>query len=351
MNRCRVFISYSHRDADLAKRIEAHLRRQKVAVLWDENFEYGRGFHEQIKTFIAYAHVFLPIITQDSRARGWVHQEIGYAIALNVPVLPIAVGITPGEMLEGLQAIWLEDRDATLAGKLTFAVLDQLIQRQDDPAKALYVCAEEAEHRAVMMRQHSEEVLRLHQAGRVRQRGALSSFHIPTQTTLHRVWKDRYDGKPRSAFYCELQRQERLSLERHARTSGCKLIICPEVTYDEYGPLARITRLQGLIDFLKAMPDDKVEIARGPKLEQGENLTVVGDWFSASSLSGAPTKGYRQTIFTRHAPTVRAHIQLFDAAFEEAMQARPWTAKSSRLGAIGMLSRLVAKLRRQIARR
>lgn len=64
----------------------------------DRNFAFGVGFHDQIRRFVEYAHVFMPVITRPScfeqttdiaatqaaeqcqrpGASGWVHQEIGY---------------------------------------------------------------------------------------------------------------------------------------------------------------------------------------------------------------------------------------------------------------------------------
>lgn len=340
----RVFISYSHDDAQLARRLAVYLAERGATPLWDKNFAYGHGFHDQIKTFISYSHVFMPILTPTSRGRGWVHQEIGYAMALNIPVLPIAVGEQPGEMLQGLQAAWLKDPAADLGQAPPAEAIDRLMGRQDDPSHALYQSAEEAEHRSAMMRRYADEVRHLAEFGKVRQRGALSSFHIPDKTPAHQVWRDRYGKRPKSAYHCELQRQERKALERHADRKGCKLLIYPDINYARYGSKARVTRLNSLIEFLTGMPDDKVEIARDRK-RGGENVTIVGDWFSASSLSGEMEQGYRQTIFTRHGPTVRAQIHRFDEEFDEALAQNPWPdAPSSRLGAIADLKKLVASL-------
>ncbi len=38
--------------------------------MWDKAFSYGHGFPDQIKTFIAHAHVFLPVITEASSRHG-----------------------------------------------------------------------------------------------------------------------------------------------------------------------------------------------------------------------------------------------------------------------------------------
>src|SRR5262245_24283082 len=89
MQSCRVFVSYSHEDSALAEAVVRWLESNGLTPPWDEHLIVGRGFDAQIKTFISYAHVFLPLITPSSTARGWVHQEIGYAMALRVPVLPV----------------------------------------------------------------------------------------------------------------------------------------------------------------------------------------------------------------------------------------------------------------------
>ncbi len=86
------YISYSHQDKALAEKICAVIQNLGLAPLWDEDFAAGQGFHDQIKRFIAHAHVVMPIITPASSDHGWVHQEIGYAVAMQIPVLPIAWG-------------------------------------------------------------------------------------------------------------------------------------------------------------------------------------------------------------------------------------------------------------------
>jgi hypothetical protein len=46
------------------------------------------------------------------------------------------------------------------------------------------------------------------------------------------------------------------------------------------------------------------------------SLTIVGDWFVAESMVPRP-EGYRQTVFTWHAPTVLRWVQKFDQEFKE----------------------------------
>jgi hypothetical protein len=208
----RVFISYAHDDWELAGRIAAHLEAQDMMALWDKNFTYGHGFHDQIKVFISYAHIFLPIITKASSSHGWVHQEIGYAMALNVPVLPVTVGKLPDGMLQGLHAICLEDTGSDFRGSLQTSVIRGALSGQDDFKQALYRCADETEERAAMLRDYANEIRRIGYSDVVRQSGALTSFHIPNRIPAHPVWKERYGGRDLGEYRSKRQGEERQAL-------------------------------------------------------------------------------------------------------------------------------------------
>lgn len=139
----------------------------------------------------------------------------------------------------------------------------------------------------------------------------------------HSIWKERDGNQLRSDYYHSLQREERLALERHARASGCKLIIFPSIEFTKLGPCVKRTRLSTLIEFLEKMPDDKVEVAISDCDTKG-NLTIIGDWFLAESMLPGPG-GYRQTIFKWHAPTVFEQIRQFDQQFAALREQRPWS--------------------------
>lgn len=345
MNMYRIFISYSHEDIDLALKIVKVLENNGLKPMWDKNFAYGHGFHEQIKNFISHSHIFLPIITESSSNRGWVHQEIGYAMALNVPVLPVTLGTLPGEMIRELHAIQLSENLKELKDQLSIEVFDNLVNRYCDPSLSLFCCAELTEDRAIMMAKYANDVLNLGAYGCVRQKGALSSFHLPDKVITHPVWKQRYGKVNISPFHCRCQREERIALEKHARASGCRLIIDPSLTYEIYGNAARIVRLETLVEFLESMPNDKVLVAINHKMHQEESLTLVGDWFAAEAVSASLGQGYRQTIFTRHAPSMRSRIELFDKEFKELIQELGWEAEKSREKAIDTIKGIIAELK------
>lgn len=351
----RVFLSYSHQDHEMVRQVVAILQRNGLSPMWDENFAFGQGFHDQIKNFIAHAHVFLPILTAASNERKWVHQEIGFATALNVPVLPVAIGVAPGEMIYQLHAILINANDdgriklsdsdlARLEQILTYKTIEQLVERGARAGGALYECAEFPEIRARMMADYCEDVLALGQFGLVRQKGALSSFHIPTQTINHQIWSDRYGKVERSDEHCRLQRLERIALGRHAEARGCKLVINPYVSYEQYGLNARRVRLESLYDFLSKMTDDMCSVAILSNIDRAASNTIVGDWFAAESVSAVLGKGYFQTIFTRHAASIQDKIANFDSEFDELLDASSTRPEDSRRRAMEIVAEQAGSL-------
>jgi len=354
MSGYRIFISYSHADEPLVLKIEAILRANGFTPMRDRQFAYGSGFHEQIKLFISHAHVFLPILTKTSSERGWVHQEIGYAMALNIPMLPIAVGRFPGEMLQTLHALSLTEEEA--AGDLKHITEDlsqtrvaNLVNRFADAAMATHIVAEFALDRSQMLTEYADLVLKLQVHGFLRQRGVLGNFATPTEVITNPIWRERYGNGSfeKQLFNNRLNRAERVALEQHARNAGCRLIINPFFEFARYGRSARICRLNTLRTFLVSMTDDKLEIAFcDPKLDVN-SITIVGDWFIAEAVSGSLGEGYRQTNFSRHAPSMQAKIDTFDHEFHERLECWGWTAHESRSKALAEIDKILAKLREE----
>ena len=71
--------------------------------------------------------------------------------------------------------------------------------------------------------------------------------------------------------------------------------------------------------------------------------TYTGDWF-AELVSGVIGQGCRQTIFTRHAPSVQGRIDLFDQEFDELLADARWPAGESGSRAVCTLRGLSAEL-------
>lgn len=353
MDRYRIFVSYSHKDYDLAARMVDILDQHEDSFLaiWDRRFLGGSVFSDQIKTLIAHAHVFLPIITEASLAAGWVHQEVGYAVALNVPVLPVCRGKMPEGLLQQLHAVSIDADTDNLEAVLDPDLLRRLIEGFRDPSFALHQCADLQEERAVLIAQYCKNITGIGYTGRVRQKGGLTSFNIPSHLLDNAIWGQRYGRVTRGLYHCKVQRYERIALEEHARREGCRLIVYPDTRYKAFGPEARIVRLQSLLDFLKSMPDELVHIALVPGSDRGDSVTIVGDWFIAETVTGSLSHGYRQTIFSRHAPSIADKIESFDQEFDECLSALGWTREGSRARAVADLAALIGDLTRDLASR
>lgn len=344
-SKLRVFISYSHEDREVINTIVRVLDDNGLKPMYDKDFSKGTGFHEQIKSYISHAHVFLPVITESSSLRGWVHQEIGYAMALNIPVLPVVIGDgLPSAMMQQLLAVKVEAPLEGLEQQLVYSTFRDLVNRYRNSAAALYECAQLTEDRAEMLARYSRDVLAMNMTGRVRQKGALSSFHIPRLRTSHSAWRRRYGDRSTNEYHCEVLREERKALTEHAKRSGCRIIIDPTLKYEEYGGEARKVRLESLLAFLASEEVTDVQVAIDPEMSKQESVTILGTYFYAQAVSGAVGRGYRQTIFTRHAPSMSSKIERFDDEFDELMEETGWTAASSRERAAQHLREIIATL-------
>jgi hypothetical protein len=338
----RVFVSYAHEDRVLAQEVVAILQNNGLTPVWDHNLSGGtRNFDEQIKTFIAHAHVFLPILTPSSSARGWVHQEIGYAMALHVPVLPLCKGQLPGEMLQMLHGVTIGEQTGEVASQLSCAVFDEIVRRAERELPPLFACAVLPDDRARMLADYALKVREMRAYGHPRQKGGLTTFNIPNKALRNPIWKERYGNTQRSEEHCRLLSEERRALEEHARALGCSLIIDATIDYSILGTSVKDLRLRTLIEFLLSMADDKVRVVFN-RASAPQSLTIVGDWFLAESISPDLSKGYRHTIFTRHAPTIRDRIRTFDQEFDELLQELPSGACATRIGVIQALKQLLA---------
>jgi hypothetical protein len=151
-------------------------------------------------------------------------------------------------------------------------------------------------------------------------------------------------------FHKRVLREERLALDKHAKASGCRLIIDPDLKYPRFGPPALVVRLETLLCFLKEMTNDNTQVAVMRESHPSENVLIVGDWFAAESVSAKEGHGYRQTVFTCHAPSMRSRIELFDKEFSELLTNRGWTAETSRESAIQYIQAILDELRHKDAK-
>jgi hypothetical protein len=335
----RIFISYSGEDQSLVDKLVEILKDNGITVLWRQKLRTGNKFDEELKVYIEHAHVFMPVLTGSSSYRGWVHQEIGYAIGLHIPVFPVTTEeIQPDQMLKQFQATKLSTDLEILKKQLEVKEFRDLIDIKTMSAK--YERAARVGERARMLVSYSNKVCLMKEYGLVRQKGGLSSFHIPEEWIGHQDWTDRYYPKSKSDDHKELQRAERLALQKHVDHAGCRLIINPAYAINGRDNLAAITRINTLISFLNRKSSSEIIVAIQYTETNIESLTMVGDWFLAESVSFKKEDGFTSTFFTRNATEINKRIKDFDDELYYLLNKRGWKAEKSREMAIEKLNQI-----------
>lgn len=345
--RYRAFVSYSHRDQAICDHVVGALELAGLLPRSDANLSVGPHFDERIQNEISHAHVFLPILSEASQRNGWVLQEIGYALALRVPCVPICVGTLPDGMLAMSQAIAVDNSLTGLTERLGAVDFEDVVESAF--ARTLPAgTTTEPEERAVRIAEYANEArVRLGPVC-VRIGGGLSSFSLPDHSYLHPSWTARYGNQQRPPYSYQVFRAERIALERHASRAGVRMIVNRGLNVDaEYGEGATRTRLCILRQFLESLTvaEDAVEVAVVDDHTQPARLTLsVGDWFCAESLAGRPVRGVLQTVFVTHAPSVTRHNQDFDRELRALLEVHGIPAARSRQAAIERLGERIAQL-------
>ncbi len=325
----------------------------------DVDLTPGVRFTEEIRQRISYAHVFISILTSNSKLRPWVHQEIGYAMGMRVPILPLALDELPQGMAEEIHAVKVAADLSDLPNQLRPKTLDDVVTASQKGGTATFECAEHLSERTRQLVEYSERVFAQtdNQGGRLRQRSAFSSFSLPRRSVQHSDWDAREgeDQTQRGPEVRELLLKERDVMERHARLQGCDLILDPYVSVRKPNRGAAsiclkheaeptVVRLRTLQQFLESMPDDKVRVALQKGKIEGSSI-IIGDWFVAEAVVPHYKGGYRQTHFTRHACTVLSRVQAFDREMEDVLSdSLPPSGTSSRVAAIETIQGIIHEI-------
>jgi hypothetical protein len=94
-----VFISYSHQDVNLAKKLKEQLEEQNFECFsYDSDLAFGGSIAKQVESHIQICDHFLVIINDASKKSGWVARELGLALDLRKEREPLSyptiIGVT-----------------------------------------------------------------------------------------------------------------------------------------------------------------------------------------------------------------------------------------------------------------
>lgn len=85
-----VFISYSRRDAAIARRVYAELRKAGMLVWMDDQLTPGTpSWQQALESAIRMSGCVVVILTPDARKSEWMEREISTAITHKVPIFPL----------------------------------------------------------------------------------------------------------------------------------------------------------------------------------------------------------------------------------------------------------------------
>lgn len=283
------------------------------------------------------------MLTARSNACAWVHKETGYALALKIPVLTLAIdGVAPTEMTANIQAISISSALGELKRELDGINFESLVAPR--PIRMISPCevVDWPEKRSESIAAHADWLWQFAKPCKIRHRGPLTSFSIPDAPLDDRVCEECGDGPRGSEYLRHLLRNERRCLERHARREGCSLIINPGMILDEKFTGSPKVRLTTLLEFLESMPDDKATVVIVNSSVDG-SIIIVGNRFAAASH--APRQGgYRQTVINWHAPTVLQEVLNFDEQISVGLKFSKLEEDESRSKAIDLIKELISTL-------
>lgn len=345
--RYRAFICHARENSGLAELVKAALAQVDVDAWIDtRQIKPGRDFKAEIQAAILSAHLFVPVITKAANRRPWVHQEIGFAQALNVPVLPIGVGVDLEEMgmIDHVEAVTVSARPrlADLVRELEAIDLLDIITSAGSTRRMFVEIAAQAIERPRMMTRHGERVLGMSGDGKVRQRAYYTSFSIPDRSLNDPIWTRREHGQRRMLDYLQSQRKERQVMEKLARRHGCRLLVDPRPQLFSGDRTAWRARIEVLADFVRSMSDSKLEIMT-TTMHEPHNLVLVGDQFLAEADSRVAGQGYQRTHFSCHAPSVLVHVAGFDEEFDDLCKSANIEPSQSREYTLEKLAKILAK--------
>ncbi len=113
MARPRIFVSYSHQNPEIARRIVTDLKLCAASVWFDEHSDGqgiipGRGWDNEIERGIREADVVLTLLSPTYMTSKYCMEEFQFADQLEKPIIPLMVARCDGPKLGFLRRQWID---------------------------------------------------------------------------------------------------------------------------------------------------------------------------------------------------------------------------------------------------
>lgn len=104
----KIFVSYSSCDMEHVEKLREQLRPTPVKLfVAEDSIRPGGELSKEITRAITSCDLFLVIWSKNAKASDWVSQEIGQALALHKPIVPLVLDpdCLPSGFIEGIKYI------------------------------------------------------------------------------------------------------------------------------------------------------------------------------------------------------------------------------------------------------
>jgi len=89
----QVFVSYASGDEDVARELAANFRDTELTGWMDQSdIASGDAIAEKIKGSLRRASAIVVLVSERSLGSPWIHWEVGAALGMGKPIIPILVG-------------------------------------------------------------------------------------------------------------------------------------------------------------------------------------------------------------------------------------------------------------------
>jgi len=127
----RVFLSYSHKDRELAGEIKEYIEDYRLEVfLAHEDIEPSREWQEEIIRSLKACDIFIPIVSENFKESKWCDQESGIAFAEDKYIIPINVSLVPYGFIGKYQALKLGESISDSCDKIIEIIDSTMLNEQ-----------------------------------------------------------------------------------------------------------------------------------------------------------------------------------------------------------------------------
>lgn len=130
----QLFISYSHADSVMARRLAAGLRQQGHALWYDRGLRPGERWLQRLTRAARDCAALLVLMSPASEQSPWVEMELAIALRYGRPVLPLSLD---GHLFDALTHVQHVDFDGEITPELLESLPDSSRRPEPGPAGEL----------------------------------------------------------------------------------------------------------------------------------------------------------------------------------------------------------------------